>query len=199
MADRDPDHSARRHGGDSERPRRRTRRKHIERFLQEIDQDQLDLCTIDLHRRKVIGDLESHVELVRRQSVAMEGESRVDEGPDRGRLPFGRPGPEEVEERVDELARPCRLPGEQLRLPAHIVGQPRVGPEQLGEPDDRRERVVQLVRDARHQPGHGVELLRPDRLVGERPDPGRTVGGVVHGGILPAPIPGPTPRPEDDR
>ena len=125
----------------------------------------------------------------------MQGQGGVDEDSDSGRMAFGRPFPEEVQQRVDELASPCRLPGKQLRLPAHVIGQSRIRPQQFGEPDDRRERVVQLVRDARHQPGDGVELLRPDRLVGDRPDPGRIVGGVVHGGILRAPTPGPTPRP----
>ena len=176
-------------------PGRGACRDDVERFLQEIDQDELDLCPIDLHRRKVIGDLDSYLERARRQPVGMQGQGRVDEGSDRGRVAFGRPFPEEVKQRVDELASPCRLPGKQLRLPAHVVGQPRIRPQQFGEPDDRRERVVQLVRDARDQPGHGVELLRPDRLVGDRPDPGRIVGGVVHGGILRAPTPGPTPRP----
>ena len=195
VADRDPDRPAFRDGVDPQLPGRGAALEDVERFLQEIDQDELDLCPIDLHRRKVIGDLDAQLERARRQPVGMEGQGCVDEGSDGGRLAFGRPFPEEVEQRMDELASPCRLPGEQLRLLAHVVGQPRIRPQQLGEPDDRRERVVQLVRDARHQPGHGVELLRPDRLVGDRPDPGATVGGVVHGGILRAPTPGPTPRP----
>ena len=189
------DGPASRDGVNPQLPGRGACRDDVERFLQEIDQDELDPCPIDLHRRKVSGDLDSYLERARRQPVGMQGQSRVDEGSDRGRVAFGRPFPEEVEQRVDELASPCRLPGKQLRLPAHVVGQPRIRPQQFGEPDDRRERVVQLVRDARDQPGHGVELLRPDRLVGDRPDPGRIVGGVVHGGILRAPTPGPTPRP----
>ena len=57
-----------------------------------------------------------------------------------------------------------------------FIGQARVRAEQLAEPDDGRERVAQLVRDAGRHPRERLELLGADLFVGERRDPVLNLG-----------------------
>jgi hypothetical protein len=75
-----------------------------------------------------------------------------------------------LEDLRDEVAGPGRLGREQVGLLVEVIRQPRIGPDQMAERDDRREPVAKLV---------GQVARRAGRLVG------RGVGLVVlHAGIL---------------
>ncbi len=95
---------------------------------------------------------------------ALEQDDAVDEGPDRGRIALRRPLSGEVEQVLDDAPRARRLLDQQVGVGAQVVGQGRVVADELAEAEDRGQRVVELVGDARHELAGGLHLLGLDEL-----------------------------------
>ena len=74
-------------------------------------------------------------------------------------MAFRRPLAREVEQVGDDPPRAVGLLDEQLGVAPHVLGQALVGAQELAERDDRRERVVQLVRDAGDELADRLHLL----------------------------------------
>src|SRR4029077_9955094 len=77
----------------------------LEGAERQVQQDALQLASVDLDQRQVVRDFYIHRDPAGSQAVGLEGEDALDEWPDRGRVALRRPLPREVEKVGDDA--PC--------------------------------------------------------------------------------------------
>ena len=165
-------------------PGRPAARDRLRRVVDEIDEDLLDLVGIDVRHRQVGLDLQARLDPVGHEIVPQQQERRVEQRLEGGGPPLVLLLPGEAEEVLHDVRRPLRLfLDDRERLPQRRRHVGHFG-EVVGEPDDRGERVVEVVGDAGDELPDGGHLLRLDELVLQPAALGLVVEEEHHGGAV---------------
>ena len=136
----------------------------LDRIDGEVEEDLLDLGAVEVDLGQGGRDVELDLDLVRADGVGLELEHALDQNRDARRPALGRSRAGEVEQVLDDAAGPVGLLDEQAGVALHVLGQARVAVDQLAEADDRRQRVVELVRDAGDEHADRLHLLGLEQL-----------------------------------
>ena len=168
--------------------------------VDQVDEDLLDLVGVDVGHRQIGLDLDLGLDAVRHELVAEQHEGGVEQGPERGGAALMLLLPREAQQVLDDVRRALGLlPDDRERL---AQGRRHVGhlAQEIGEADDRGERVVEVVRDAGDELADGGHFFRLDelvlqspplRLIIEQEHQGGSVGaGNRHGGNRIGPLAG---------
>ena len=136
----------------------------LDRVAGQVDEHLLDLATIELDRREVVGDIDLDLDRAGTKAARLQGEHAVDQGADGRRAPLRRAVGQEIQQVAGDVLGPLGFRRQQLRVVPKVLRQGRIAADELAEADDRRQRIAELVRDSRCQAAGHLHLLRCDHL-----------------------------------
>ena len=131
---------------------------------QQVQNHLLNLFTVDEHERQILGVVLVESDVRVHELILSERDGAADDVVDVEGRALGSRSANEREKVADDLGRPVRFRAHQLEVGDRLL--PRFALEQqLGEPHDCLQRVVQLVGDPRDELADGREPLAVNQLL----------------------------------
>ena len=124
----------------------------------------MHLGPIDLDGRELAWDRQADLDLARSDCVRLEAQHALDERSDGSGMALRRALAREIEQVLDDASCSLGFLRKKVGILAHVFGESFVAADPLRVADYRRQRVVQLVRNARHELTHRLHLLGLEQL-----------------------------------
>ena len=150
---------------DPDRPVFGSRLDRLGRIEGQVDEDLLDLGTIQQYCRDVLGDLHDRLDPTGTERIGLQCEDLIDDSAEGHGSTFRRSLARKVEKAVDDPVGSTSLLDEEIGLVAKLGRQALIRSDQLAEGEDRGQRIVQLVLDARDEQADRLHFLGLEQLL----------------------------------
>ena len=97
----------------------------LDRVAGQVDEHLLDLATIELDRREVVGDIDLDLDRAGTEAARLQGEHAVDQGADGRRAPLRRSVGQEIQEVARDVLGPLGFRHQQFRVVPEVFRQGR--------------------------------------------------------------------------